>query len=160
MSNLSELLDLHNDLDEMFFAHQAALLHFNFDEAVTLLERYEDALTTHMQDEEDVLFPIYAERGEIPSGGKLQFFLDEHYKMREFVKLLKEEIVKLKDEAQPEAQLLFILDRESFYKRLCGHHDKRETDIMYPELDRITTDAEKTELLSRVTRSFSKSSAA
>lgn len=160
MDNLSELLDLHGDLDEMFFAHQSALLHFEFDKALTLLERYETALVKHLQDEEDVLFPIYAERGEIVSGGKLQFFLDEHYKMREFVKLLKEEIVKLKDEPQPEAKLIFILDRESFFKRLCDHHDKRETDIMYPELDRVTTDAEKTELLNRVTRSFSATNAA
>ena len=155
MKNLSELLDLHNDLDAIFFAHQSALLHFEFDEALSLLEQYEAALLTHMRDEEEVLLPVYEERAEIVKGGKTQFFLDEHYKMREFVKLLKEEIIKLKDELEPEAKLIWILDRESFYKRLCGHHDKRETDILYPELDRVTTDAEKAELLNRVTRAFS-----
>jgi iron-sulfur cluster repair protein YtfE (RIC family) len=154
MKNLSELLDLHNELDAMFFAHQAALLYFEFEQALSLLKQYENALLTHMRDEEEVLFPVYEERAEIVKGGKIQFFLDEHYKMSKYVELLKDEIAILPNEPNTEAKLIWIFDRESFYKRLCDHHDKRETDILYPELDRVTTAAEKSELLSRVTRAF------
>lgn len=160
MENLSDLLSLHDDLDEMFFAHQSALLHFDFAAALSLLERYETALSTHIRDEEDVLMPIYKERASIIKGGGFQLFLDEHYKMSGFVKLLKEEIAKLVDEPEPEAKLIWILDRESFYKRLCGHHNKRETDFFFPELDRVTSGAEKAELLRGVTCAFSVSKAA
>lgn len=160
MRNLSELLDLHNDLDAMFFAHQSALLHFEFTEAFRLLEHYENALLTHIRDEEDALMPVYKERAAEIKGGGFQLFLDEHYKMSKYVELLKDEIAILPNEPNPEAKLIWILDRESFYKRLCGHHDKRETEIFYPELDRVTTNAEKSELLSRVTRAFSVSNAA
>ena len=160
MKNLSELLTLHNDLDEMFLAHQAALLHFEFDAALSLLEQYETALLTHIRDEEEVLLPVYKERAAVIKGGGFQLFLDEHYKMSKYLELLKDEVAILPNEPNTEAKLIWILDRESFYKRLCGHHDKRETDILYPELDRVTTAAEKSELLSRVTRSFSISKAA
>ena len=159
MRNLSQLLDLHKDLDEIFFAHQSALLHFEFKVALSLLERYEYGLLTHIRDEEDVLLPVYSERAEIVKGGKPQFFLDEHFKLKEFVKLLKKEITKLPEEPNLDSKLIWLLDRESFFKRLCSHHDKRETEILYPELDRITTEAEKTELLSRLTCAFSSSKA-
>ncbi|MEK7724889.1 MAG: hypothetical protein AAB336_11100 [Acidobacteriota bacterium] len=159
MRNLSQLLNLHKDLDEMFFAHQSALLHFEFKAALSLLERYEYGLLTHIRDEEDVLLPVYSERAELVKGGKPQFFLDEHFKLKEFVKLLKKEITKLPEEPNLDSKLIWLLDRESFFKRLCSHHDKRETEILYPELDRITTEAEKTELLSRVTCAFSSSKA-
>ena len=151
MRNLSELLELHNDLDEIFFAHQCALLHFDFTAALSLLVRYETSLLTHMKDEEDVLLPIYSERASVIKGGNPQFFLDEHLKMRRFVELFKEQIAKLAAEPKPEAGLILLLDREAFYKRLCGHHDKREREILYPELDRMTSETEKLDLLNRVT---------
>lgn len=150
LRNLSELLDLHSDLDEMFFEHQSALLRLNFPKALELLEVYETALLHHMRDEETYLMPIYIERAADIRGGAGQLFLDEHYKMSEFVRLFKEEIVKLESNPAPEKDLLFLLDRESFYKRLCNHHDKRETDIFYPEIDRITSYEEKLEILGKV----------
>ncbi|MBS1793098.1 MAG: hypothetical protein JSS81_04550 [Acidobacteria bacterium] len=150
MRNLSELLLLHNDLDELFFAHQTALLHFEFDRALAILEDYERELWTHIRDEEDILMPVYKERASQPRGAGFQLFLDDHHRMSEFVKLLKPEIEKLAADPAPEKQLIWLLDRESFFKKLCGHHDKRETDIFYPEMDRITTDEEKLALLDRV----------
>lgn len=160
MKKLSDLLVLHKDLDEIFFAHQAALLHFEFERASSLLEQYETALLIHIRDEEEFLLPLYEKRAEIIKGGKTQYFLDEHYKLKEFIKLLKVEIAKLPNERNPDATIIRILDRESFFKRLCGHHDKRETEILYSELDRVTTEAEKAKLLSRVTCSFAFSKAA
>lgn len=160
MKGLCDLLALHTELDGMFFVHQAALLHSEFADAASLLERYETALLMHIRDEEEILLPVYRERAAMIQGGDVRLFLDEHYKMSEFIKLLKTEVSRLIGEPKPEAKLIWILDREAFYKRLCGHHDKREAEILYPELDRVTTDAEKTELLSRVNRSFAVSKAA
>lgn len=159
MRNLSELLALHNDLDEIFFAQQRALLYFDFDTALSLLERYETGLLTHMKDEEEVLLPIYNERATVIKGGNAQLFLDEHEKMRGWIVFFKEQIARLAGEPYPEADLILLLDREAFYKRLSSHHDKRETEVFYPELDRITSETEKLELLNRVTRTFSLSNA-
>lgn len=136
----------------MFFAHQCSLLRFDFGAALSLLERYESALLQHMQDEEDLLLPLYAQRAPAIKAGAPQIFLDDHSKMRGFVDLFKEQTAKLAVDPQPESVLLMLLDREAFYKRLCSHHDKREREILYPALDEITSEAEKTDLLARVMR--------
>ena len=160
MKTFSELLDLHREIDEMFFAHQCALLRFEFEEALSLLERYESALLRHMRDEEDLLFPLYDKRCPVTRGGATKLFLDDHEKMRGFVHLFKEETGKLAANPQPESVLLMLLDREAFYKRLCSHHDKREREILYPALDEFTSEAEKIEMLAGVTRTFASSKTA
>lgn len=160
MLKLSELTDLHAELDQMFFDHQCRLIHFDVPGALSSLECYEAALLTHMRDEEQVLFPVYAERGTPVKGGDVKLFLYEHSKMTGFVEVLKQEVAKLAGAADPEAKLIWLLDREAFYKRLCGHHDKRESEILYPELDRVTSDLEKQDLLGRVTRSLTGTKAA
>lgn len=143
----------------MFFAQQRALLYFDFDAALSLLERYETGLLAHMRDEEEVLLPIYIQRAHVVKGGNPQLFLDEHEKMRGWVAFFKEQIARLAWEPHPESDLILLLDRQAFYKRLSSHHDKRETEILYPELDRVTSEMEKLELLNRVTCAFSLSSA-
>lgn len=153
MKTFSELLDLHRRIDEMFVAHQYSLLHFEFEEALAALVRYETKLLRHMRDEEELLLPLYAQRSHTVRAGAPQIFLDDHDKMRGFVAMFKVETTNLANEQQPEARLLELLDREAFYKRLCGHHDKRESEILYPALDVVTSAAEKLDLLSRVMRS-------
>jgi hemerythrin-like domain-containing protein len=160
MNELSELLKLHDELDNMFFAHQRALLHFEFDDAAAKLENYESALLKHMKDEEEVLMPFYVERAAPIKGGNPLLFLDEHIKMRRFIELFMAKTVELADGPNPEAGLILLLDREAFYKRLCSHHDRRESEVFYPELDRITSNSEKLELLGRVNLTFSQSRAA
>lgn len=160
MINLSVLLQLHNRLDEMFFEHQRALLHFDFEKAIAALRRYESALLVHMHDEEDVLLPVYKGYKDIPRGGDAKLFFDEHEKMRAYVTMFLDETAKLAASKPPEEALLRLLDREAFYKRLTAHHDKREHDILYPILDERTTEAEKVDLLGHVTREFEASPAA
>ncbi|MBK9155366.1 MAG: hypothetical protein IPM25_14325 [Chloracidobacterium sp.] len=74
--------------------------------------------------------------------------------MRGMVAAFEKKTAELAREKSPEKGLLMLLDRESFFKRLCSHHDIRESEILYPELDRVTTDDEKAYLLGQVTQSF------
>lgn len=154
MRKLSELLDVHRDFERIFEQHQRKLLHFEFDEALALLDEYERALLTHINDENTHLLPIYIERGEIKRGGAAQMFFDEHEKLANHVAFFKDEIAKLKTETDLDVKVLWLIEREGFYKKLHDHHDIRETDFLYPELDRITSDEEKLELLAKVTCKF------
>ena len=155
MKNLADLVQIHRELDDIFAAHQYALLHFDFATALQRLQRYEDGLLSHMKDEEVILLPVYKERGTIVKGGDAKLFLDEHQKMRGWVTFFKEQVARLQCEPHPESDLILLLDRESFYKRLSSHHDRRETEILYPEMDRITSEKEKLEILKRVIRTVS-----
>lgn len=150
MTYIKDLKNVHLLIDEMFFDHQKALLHFEFDKALTLLEMYQATLIRHMQDEELILLPVYAERAAFSSAGAPKLFFDDHKKMRSFVELFIEKTAELKQQPNIDKAILLLLDREAFYLRLCSHHDKRETDFLYPILEEILTDFEKRDLLSRI----------
>jgi len=45
--------------------------------------------------------------------------------------------------------ILRLLDRQATFKNLMEHHDQRETNILYPALDRVTPETERREILSR-----------
>lgn len=154
MRKLIELLDIHQDLEQIFFRHQQKLLHFEFDAALAILDKYERALLKHIEDENTHLLPIYIERGEIQKGGAAQMFFDEHEKLANHIAFFKEEIAKLEIAENLDEKMIWLIEREGFFKKLCDHHDIRETNFLYPELDRITTDEEKLELLNKVSCKF------
>ena len=144
MISFSKLLELHSELDRAFAAHQYALLRFDFDLALKRLREYESALIAHMSDEETLLLPLYADRASIERGGAVKLFLGEHERMREWVKLFASTTERLKSDPDPEPLMIKLLDRESFYKKLCTHHDIRESKYLFPALDSITTEDERT----------------
>jgi hemerythrin-like domain-containing protein len=150
MTYIKDLVRVHVLLDELFFDHQKALLHFEFDKALNLLEMYESILIRHIQDEELTLLPVYSERAAFSGAGSPRYFFEDHSKMRSFIEVFKEKIAGLNLEPDIDKALLQLLDREAFYLRLCSHHDKRETDFLYPILTQILSDAEERELMSRI----------
>jgi hemerythrin-like domain-containing protein len=150
MTYIKDLERVHLLLDDIFLDHRKALLHFEFEEALTLLEMYESILIRHMQDEELVLLPVYAERAEFSGAGSPKYFFDDHTKMRSYVELFKEKTAGLERELNIDKALLQLLDREAFYMRLCSHHDKRETDFLYPILEQILSQDEERELMSQI----------
>lgn len=150
MASISELMTVHKVLDELFFEHQKALLHFNFEKAASLLNAYESTLLSHIADEEEILLPVYAERAMFPVGGKPQFYYDDHKKIRDFVELFKAKTSEIASESELDRVLLQLLDREAFFLRLMSHHDRREAEYLYPILDRLLSDEERHDLLDKV----------
>jgi len=150
MTYITDLKRVHHLIDEMFFDHQRALLHFEFENALSLLEIYQSTLNRHMQDEELILLPVYSVRAAFPRAGAPKFFFDDHKKMRSFVELFLEKTNDIKRQPNIDKALLLLLDREAFYLRLCAHHDKRETDFLYPTLDVVLSDLEQHDLLERI----------
>ena len=150
MKSFSDLLVLHQQLDELFFEHQRALIRGELEVALAKLEGYEKELLDHIWDEEEVLIPIYAARAEAPVGGSAEIFLNEHRKIREYLVLFKAEFVKLSASEDRERAVIFLLDSQVIYKRLLVHHDARERKFLYPLLDEITTEQEKLSLFQRL----------
>ena len=143
------LLRVHERLNELFLRHQEALLEQDIARARERLAVYEQELLAHMRPEEDILLPVYARAGAIP-GGPIELFLGEHRKMREFLERFRMALAEL--EAHPadrRRRILRLFDEQTMFKHLVEHHDLRERNILYPTLDRITTEAERRELLRR-----------
>ena len=152
MDSFNDVLGLHRELDELFFRHQVSLLDYNFRTAFERLREYESALLAHMRDEEEVLLPVYAERVTPERGGRVDFFLLEHEKMRKHLAHFREQLPRLYALPEPSRALIKLLDQETTYKHLVEHHDEREERHLYPALERVTTDEERADLLSRLSR--------
>ena len=154
MKSFSDLLLLHKRLDELFYKHQRALLKLDLAQASRMLQTYETELLAHIQDEEDLMMPLYRERVKAPLGGAAEIFLGEHDKLRQFLGLFQEELVKLETVEDLERGVLFLIDSQHLFKRLLVHHDSRERKILYPLLDDVTTEDEREVLFASLNLPF------
>ena len=150
MKSFSDLLMLHQQLDELFFEHQRALIRGELEMALQKLEEYERGLLDHISDEEEVLIPIYAERAQAPVSASVEIFQNEHRKLKEYLALFKAEFPKLSAAADRERAVIFLLDSQNTFKRLLVHHDTRERKFLYPLLDQVTTEQEKLSIFERL----------
>lgn len=154
---LSALLDEHAEMDEAFLRHQDALLMRNAAGAAAHLERFSNLLVPHLLIEEELLMPIYTARGKAIVGAAPVVFHAEHKKIRNDLQELKERTLALQtcDAGSCKAtlrQYLALIDREYLFKDYLKHHDLRERNALYPELDRITPPDEKQALWDAIAR--------
>ncbi|HEV8590013.1 MAG TPA: hemerythrin domain-containing protein [Pyrinomonadaceae bacterium] len=150
MTTFSDLLQLHQELDELFLEHQRALLRLDLDRASQLLEQYEEELLAHIQDEETLMIPLYQQRAAAPIGAAAEIFLGEHEKLRQFLVLFRQEVSKIKTMDDIERGVLFLIDSQHLFKRLLVHHDTREKKMLYPLLDEVTTESERRALFAQL----------
>lgn len=154
MSSFNDFLDLHKQLDALFLEHQRGLLRLDLDTAEAALDEYAGALLAHMRDEEEFMLPLYGERVTPPVGGTVEIFLSDHLKLKRFLELFKEEIAKIRGMEDVERGVLFLIDSQHLFKRLLVHHDNRESKMLYPLLDQVTSESEREELFSKVERRY------
>jgi hemerythrin-like domain-containing protein len=149
MCSFLTLMELHEKLAEGFLRHQEALICLEFDRALELLTDYETGLLAHMRYEEARLIPVYQARAGRILGGLPEMFLGEHRKMREFLADFRRELGRIRheDAAQARRSVIALMDRQAMYKHLVEHHDRREQNVLYPQLDRITSAEERAVLL-------------
>jgi len=143
------LLEVHERLDEIFLLHQEALLALDVEHALATLRGFERELRAHMGVEEDLLLPVYVRAGRI-QGGPIEFYTGEHKKMLKFLVRFTERLDELKhNPANLTRAIIELFDEEAQFKQLMQHHDMRERNILYPTLDRVTSEEERRQLLHR-----------
>ena len=152
MSNAKSFIKLskvHEWLDQLFLAHQTALLSLDLSEAERCLDFYEANLLVHIKDEEELLIPTYGARASDIPGGAVVFFTGEHKKILRFVAEFHEMLKRLRNQKKLQLKhaIIQLLDREGMYKGLLQHHHAREHNVLYPWLDWLTSEAEREKLL-------------
>jgi hemerythrin-like domain-containing protein len=141
------LLDVHDEIDELFLQHQEALLSLDLNAAREKLAAFQEELFEHMALEEEELFPIYARAGEIQGGG-VGLFAAEHRKMREMLTRFTQMLDAIDPaSANVKRAVIELLDAETSFKSLMAHHDLREGNILYPTLDQVASEGERRKLL-------------
>lgn len=148
MRSLMEMMDAHKVLHEAIAQHRDLVVGLEFTRASDALEEFARALHRHIEDEERDILPLYAERVGAVKGGRPEYFYGEHARMRELLATLVDESRALA--ATPRAgrrEAHEFLEKESLLLHLLEHHDEREGMILYPELDKRTSEQERAAIL-------------
>ena len=151
MATLLKLLDIHADLHEKLAVHRDFVVGLEFPRALEELERFEADLRAHMDAEERHILPLYRKRLPPVPGGDPELFSLEHQNILRNLASAKEALRKVI--ATPGAgrrQAHQFLDAEWMLLHLLEHHDAREKNVLYPRLDAILTEEERTQVLAVV----------
>lgn len=147
--SFSLLIDVHHWLNNLFLDHQLALLSLDLPEASACLKRYERYLKLHIKDEETELLPLYQAKTENVPGGAVELFTGEHTKLLGFIAEFHQTLTTLRGKANRELKLdvIKLFDREAICKGLAEHHHAREQNILFPWLNKITSERQRAGLL-------------
>lgn len=151
---LADLNQVHRQLEDVFFQHQAAILRNDFALAAELLGKFEKSLFYHMREEDEILMPLYREKASTIRGGDPDIFAGEHKKITEWLFRLKLRLQRLAFPAQDLKALIALLDDEAQFKKYMEHHTLREDRVFYPELDRLVGDKDRGSLMRLLTFSL------
>jgi hemerythrin-like domain-containing protein len=147
--SFSLLAEVHHWLNQLFLDHQLALLSLDLPAASACLERYDSNLKLHIDDEESALIPLYDARTDNVPGGAVELFTGEHTKLTGFIAEFHQTLLAITGKSDRDLRLdiIKLFDREAICKGLVEHHHAREHNILFPWLDKITSENERTDLL-------------
>lgn len=149
--SLLDLNKLHQELDQLFFEHQVALLKGDFPKSRAMLKSFEKALFQHMKEEDEILMPLYRQRADQIRGGDAEIFSGEHMKITEWFHRLNLRASRLSRSDTNWKEIISLFDDEAQFKKYMEHHSIREDRIFYPEVDRIVEAKEKEQILRLLT---------
>jgi iron-sulfur cluster repair protein YtfE (RIC family) len=147
--SFSCLIGEHAELERLFDSHQRAVLEGNVGAAVALLKAFDDELCEHIDFEEAMLLPLFAEEGGETEGATLKIFQAEHGKLREQAEELTKKTQALFASSDLMGAIITLMDKEALFKGLFHHHALREKNLLFPRLDERTTEGQRDRLLSR-----------
>ncbi|MGH7171404.1 MAG: hemerythrin domain-containing protein [Gemmataceae bacterium] len=125
------LTEDHNRLDELLEGFQERKAG-NLAEASAFLTRFTAALQRHLLWEETILFPLFEQK--TGQSGLTDTLRGEHEEIREWLAVLNEKVKASDADSDREAEML--VDE-------LGGHNGREEYALYPQLDKLLSDAEK-----------------
>jgi len=148
MSHTASLKDVialcHQELGQLFFTHQQAVLVGDLPRAIEALQQFTKAHDLHKSFEDEHLLPRLAELDD-PGDWPASLYNHEHNKIGDLLTRLEQDLMQLKQQdltgTPLHAALIELLDREKSFKGLCEHHQEREEKGMLPALDRQTETA-------------------
>lgn len=130
--SLSDFLtEDHQRLDEFLERFQERKAG-NLVEAAEFWMRFASALKRHLLWEETILFPLFEQK--TGQSGLTDTLRAEHEEIREWLAALAEKVQQKDDDNDREAEMLV---------NELGGHNAREEYALYPQLDKLLSDAEK-----------------
>jgi iron-sulfur cluster repair protein YtfE (RIC family) len=151
MKDLMELVEEHRTFDDQFLSHQELILKERWRDALELLKKFRRRLEVHMQEEEEILLPMYEERMGSPLGGSPRQFRLEHNKIRHLLNSFVDRERSLTWSPDSSVHdIIELIEEQRVFKHLMIHHDQRERIYLYPSLNTRTSLGEKLDMIYRI----------
>jgi iron-sulfur cluster repair protein YtfE (RIC family) len=130
----SEFAADHDRLDALF-ADFTNRKRSDFTRAKESFKAFKFGLQRHIVWEEDVLFPLFERKTGLSDGGPTHVMRAEHRRIGECLEAIHEKVKAQNPDSEKEEWALL--------EALSAHNEKEET-VLYPALDRLLSDDEKT----------------
>lgn len=134
----SYLTDDHGTLDSLFEEFQSSKDQ-DTKTANDFLSRFTSALNRHLDWEEKILFPLYQQK--VGEAALIRTLLAEHQEIRQWLSALSVKISQGDTDSSDEEHMLV---------EELGGHNAREEYALYPQLDKLLTDEEKTQVFKAI----------
>ena len=108
-----------------------------------LIRNYADGF--HHEKEEQLLFPLMAEKGFSPQQGPIAVMLSEHVQGRNFVKGISEGIRKYRQGDKGAVNLIY--ENMLGYADLLRNHIAKENNVLFRMADNVLSEADQQHLL-------------
>ena len=142
------LLDAHDGFADSLLQHQEAMVRGDLESARDLIAELQEDLHAHIRHEEERLLPVLEERGGWSRIGEPRFYREEHEKIQVMVAGLVEATNGLEaSDPAVHRDIALLIGREAAFRSLLEHHDDRERQAFFPDLERVTTPEEQALLL-------------
>jgi regulator of cell morphogenesis and NO signaling len=125
----------HDRLDELFIQFQKTK-RLDCAKARELFKEFKFGLQRHIVWEESILFPLFEKKTGMYQTGPTEVMRQEHRRIGELLEAIHKKVQQKDPNSDVEEQAL--LDALS-------NHNQKEEAVLYPTLDRLTNDEERTE---------------
>ena len=135
MTTILEFMSIdHDRLDNKIKKYSTEKL-VNIEQAESIFLFFKNELERHIIWEEDILFPVFERKTGIKDGGPTSAMRMEHIQIKNHLQEIKRKLhaKKIQDPCKEEVALFKVLES----------HNQKEENILYPEIDNLTSEHEK-----------------
>ncbi|MDP2653167.1 MAG: hemerythrin domain-containing protein [Candidatus Omnitrophota bacterium] len=123
----------HDQLDGFFKEFQASK-HLDYPMAKGFFKQFKFGLQRHILWEEEILFPCFENKTGLVDSGPTWVMREEHRQIEAVLELLHQKVRR----ADPASD-----EEESLLSSILAEHNRKEEEVLYPALDRLTSPEEK-----------------
>ncbi len=133
-----DIVAVHEALLELVLRHQEALVERDLAEARRRWDAFVRAQRSHIEAEDEVLLPVFANSGEEILGCSSELLFQEHRKIERLVRRLDQRLAIFERAGKlTPRDVVYMVEEERMLKEVLDHHDIREKAGFLPALDRL-----------------------
>ncbi len=142
MTTILEFMSVdHDRLDNKIRMYNTEKL-VDIERAESIFLLFKNELERHIAWEEHILFPVFERKTGIKDGGPTSVMRMEHIQIKDHLQKIQRKLHAKKVQDLCEEQVALF--------KLLESHNQKEENILYPEIDNLTSEQEKDQMIKQI----------